>query len=75
MYRLLISLFGHIRQPSLPIDLRVPEFFLLMAPKPEAYDSRPSRKHELTFFITEGNGKISLITLCGSAFYAEFKQR
>jgi hypothetical protein len=66
--RLLISLFGHIPQSALPIDLTVPDFFLLMAPKPEVNDSRPSRKHELTFCITEGTGTISLVTLCGSVF-------
>jgi hypothetical protein len=67
MCRLPISLFGHIPQSELPIDLTVPDFFLLMPPKPEVYDSRPSYKHELTFCITEGTGTISLITLCASA--------
>jgi hypothetical protein len=65
--RLPSSLFGHILQSALPINLTVPEFYLLMSPKPEASDSCPSRKHELTFCITEGTGTISLFTLCGRA--------
>jgi hypothetical protein len=63
---------GHVPQLALPVDLTVPDFFLLMAPKPEVYDSRPRRKYELTFCITEGTGAISLIFV--AARYAEFKQ-
>jgi hypothetical protein len=65
--RLPSSLFGHILQSALAINLTVPDFFLLMSPKPEACDSRPSRKHKLTFCITEGTGTISLFTICGRA--------
>jgi hypothetical protein len=72
MCRLPNSLFGQIPQSALPINLTVPDFFLLMSPKPTIVV--PAANMNLHFaLLRELEQYVYLRFVAGR--YAEFKQR